>query len=468
MNRILTLSACALLSLTAAADNDWLHIYQSNGKINTGELDKVESVTFSPTAETDTLFEKMTIVRDGNPTTFAMSDIDSCIIGTNIPTITINIDGGAEVVYKETFLDAKISVNGYGEYDNLAECDVQIRGRGNSTWNMSKKPYRIKFSKKTSLFGMKKAKNYALIANMIDCTLMRNSIALKIGQMLGMPWTNHAIPVNLIINGRYRGSYIITEKIGINSGSVDIEETEGILFELDQNYDEDYKFKSKKYALPVMVKDPDFAELYEDDPTYLTPSENLAKWRKEFEEMEASVSTSDFSKFMDVESLADYLLVYNFTGNHEPHHPKSVYIYKENTDDIFHMGPLWDFDWAYTFGDYEGGGSPTAYLFNGNEEGDKFFKAACKDENFRKAYAARWEEFKTNIYPELLQWIDEYAKIIEVSAAQNGEIWPAGFYDSKYNLKGSETFSENLKNLKTWLEKRMAFMDSANNWGLYQ
>lgn len=382
------------MSVSASADNDWLHIYTSGGKLNTGELNKVESVQFHKSEKNDTLYEKMEVTRDGKPLSFNMADIDSCVIGTNVPTITIDIENGAEVQQKEVFLNAHIKIDGYGKYDDF-EGDMQIRGRGNSTWNMSKKPYRIKFEKKQALFGMNKAKNYALIANMIDCTLMRNTIALTLGQMLEMPYTNHAIPVNVIINGTYRGSYIITEKIGINSGSVDIDETQGILFEMDTNYDEDYKFYSSKFKLPVMVKDPDFKELFEKGKTTIQPSDNFNKWKADFEAMEATLSSNggapsaDFANKLDINSLVDYLLIYNLTGNHEPHHPKSVYLHKANADDIYHMGPIWDFDWAYTFDDAEGRGNPESYLFSDNSSGSNFFKAACRDAKFKARFAER-------------------------------------------------------------------------------
>lgn len=473
MKKLILLAAvCALTAINALAQHEWLHIYRNNQTINTGLAVDVDSISFSKSAVNDTLYESMTIVRNGEKTQIKMADIDSVIVGTNVPTIYIDIENGAEVVVKETYLNAKIRIEGYGAYPDFDEADVTIKGRGNSTWNMSKKPYRLKFKKKQEMLGFRKAKSFALIANFIDCSLMRNPIALKLGQLLGLEFTNTFVPANLVINGKYRGSYMVTEKIGINGGSVDIDETTSVLFELDTNYDEPYKFYSPVFRLPVMVKDPDFSELALEPTATMTASQMFEKWKAEFTSFESTLSTygqpsSDFVNKMDIESLVDYLMVFSIAGNHEPHHPKSVYLYKTEGGK-FKMGPIWDFDWAYTFSlETEGRGDYTNPLLNGSSAGDNFFKAMLRSPEVMELYKKRWAEFKTDIYPRLVEFIDEYAKTIEVTAAQNGELWPAGRYDGKYTLGGSENHRKNVEDLKKWIQNRIDWCDSASNYGLY-
>ena len=66
---------------------------------------------------------------------------------------------------------------------------LQIRGRGNSTWGMPKKPYRLKLTDKQSLLGMPSSRDWVLLANYSDKTLLRNALALDLGAKLGMAWT---------------------------------------------------------------------------------------------------------------------------------------------------------------------------------------------------------------------------------------------------------------------------------------
>lgn len=196
---------------------------------------------------------------------------------------------------------------------------------------------------------MAKQKNYVLLANYIDDSLMKNAIAFWIARRLRVPYANHTTPVNVIINGHPRGSYLITEKVGINSGSVDIDETKGILFELSGEYDEKYKFRSEPYNLPVMVKDPDFDELYEDNPDGPTPDGMLEMWKEDFNRVLRLLEAGRSQHTFDWDSFARGLLLNNICLNGELGHPKSLYIHKEQigTDALYKFGPVWDFDAAF-------------------------------------------------------------------------------------------------------------------------
>ncbi|MDE6288524.1 MAG: CotH kinase family protein, partial [Muribaculaceae bacterium] len=139
--------------------------------------------------------------------------------GISIPHIEITTEEDLqEIPNKTDYKKATFTLNGFGNYDNVATA-VNIRGRGNTSWAFDKKPYRLKFDKKISLCGLPKAKNYVLLANYTDPSLMQFALATKLGQMLGMPYTNQVVPVDITLNGIYHGSYLLTNKPGINSGS---------------------------------------------------------------------------------------------------------------------------------------------------------------------------------------------------------------------------------------------------------
>lgn len=473
MKKIIIALAAVAAAFGASAQTNWLHIYEQGNHVTSNPLEDITSIKHRQQAGSDTTFTAVQVTTvDGKTENVGIASIDSIVMGTNIPTMYIDIAGGAEVVEKDRYLNAVISVKGWEGYPDFEATDVTIKGRGNSTWNMDKKPYRLKFSKKQTLCGMTKAKNYALIANHIDCTLMRNVMALKLGQMLGLEYTNHFVPVNLVMNGTYRGQYLLTEKIGINGASVDIDENTGILFELDTNYDEPYKFHSNKFGVPVMVKDPDFDELVEADPS-LTQSQLLDKWRNEFHALENTLNSggapsADFVNQMDVSTLAKYILVFAVSRNEEPNHPKSVYLYKEEAGVPFKMGPIWDFDWAFTFNGSEGTGAYNSYLISGYSVGSQFFKAMLRSPEVMELYAQEWANFRDNIWPELHAFMDDYAAKIRVSALQNGEIWYTGRPDSKYSLLGTDQFDENYATLIEWLTNRINWLDSAQNYGLYR
>ena len=84
----------------------------------------------------------------------------------------------------------------------------------------------------------------------------------------------------------------------------------------------------------------------------VTPESLLSTWGDDFEAFESKVFYGeDLSGSLDMESLVNYMLVYNVCGNREPAWPKSVYLYKASLDDVYHFGPIWDFDWGFTYND---------------------------------------------------------------------------------------------------------------------
>ena len=411
----------------------------------------------------------------GRSQTFALDSMDRCELRPHIPVIYINTDSAVyEISSKTEYLTATFSMSaGAGvdtEYDSVAPTSVNIRGRGNSTWRMPKKPYRLKFNKKISLCGMTKAKSYALIANYIDATLMHNTAAFAIAQGLGMPYTNHSVAVDVVLNGRYCGSYMLTEKIGINAGSVDIDEEEGLLLEMDVAMDEDYCFFSDRLKLPVMVKDPDLNELAEEDTT-INALELFDSIRSDFNAIEASLFSNDTEEWMqhfDLTSVVNYLLVNNICGNWEFSHPKSLYLYRVAPGEKFNFGPVWDFDWTAEYFTHYNASYDYGYPLLLGTTGSRMFRQMTRSEAFWERYREQWQVFKRKVWPEVKAYLEKYADILESSALRNGELWPPGHPDQHeaYWVSSSQ-FRYNLSLYLSWIERRIEYIDQSPTMGLH-
>lgn len=479
------LAATAAMTVTAFAQNEEIHVYRSDAtKMTTVKAADIVSFTHEDgTAATG--FNNVVIkTTDGATTEIAISAIDSVqVSATGLPEVYVTLTDpqyadltdlitslGKSYVYQ-----ANLRIDGNGMIADMPEQHVEFRGRGNSTWNMPKKPYRFKMDSKASLGGMKKAKTFALIANWIDNTLMRNTVALWVANWLEMPYANHCVPVKVYLNGNYKGAYMMTEKIGIGGGSVDIDENTGLLFELDSNYDEDYCFYYtwNGNQLPVMVKDPDLNEISTALGT--TATEYFNQWKADFTTMaDAVVNTpadGSLKDYIDLESAANFFIVNSLAANHEMQHPKSFYMYKEalGTEAKYHFGPVWDFDWAFT---YDGGenASPTRPMVaqNGDKSGYSFIKALFSNNEFRAIYKEKWDNFVTNGYPLLKNYMEEYAATIEPSAIENGVLWPANHDVSWRPTEGSVEFRKNYNKLKTWIQNRITYCNSHSNFGVYE
>ena len=367
---------------------------------------------------------------------FLLSAIPELTITTTDPSI-------AEIPSKDYYLEGTLAVNGRGGYEDYTG-KTEVKGRGNSTWGYPKKPYRLKLNKKAEICGLGKAKNYVLLANHLDPTLMLNSVAFKIGRLLELPFTNHAIPVDVVLNGIYKGSYLLTEQIEVKENRVDLDENNSVMWELDSYWDDEPKFKSTAFNLPVMVKDPDLT------------TEQFEYWKKDF-----NAFTTQFAKeplegnsyvdMIDIDSVAKVLITVNLVHNMEINHPKSVFLHKEGNGKYV-MGPIWDFDWAY---DYEGTsnhfGRYNTPLFSSsmNGVGTAFFQRFLQDSRVKAIYKRTWQDFKNNKLDALLQYVDDYAVMLKPSVERNSELW-----------ENTRSFDTKVKELKTWLRNRADYIDS--------
>ena len=374
-----------------------------------------------------------------------------------IPHIVINTDNSAEIVSKDDYVyaDLAITANGWGE-DFSGR--TRIRGRGNSTWGLPKKPYRLKLDDDAVILGLAEEKDWVLLANYLDPTLMLNAVAFKIGELLELKYTNHAIPVDLTVNGKYVGNYMLTEQVERSKTRVNIHKEKGVLLELDTNYDEDFQFKSTNYGLPVMIKDPDL-----NDFEGAKRDELFQKIKDDFQQFENEVASSlfpnnSYKDFIDIESLVKYLIVYDLTLNMEINHPKSTYMYKDEKGKYF-MGPLWDFDWAF---DYENGGvhfasynKPLFRQLTSNSTGYTFFSRFMEDPEIKALYKTTWEAFHAQKMTSLLAYVEFYEAQITDSQKKDVETWK-----NAANYPGTTNYSYKINQLKNWLESRAGDIDS--------
>ena len=369
---------------------------------------------------------------------------------TKIPHFYINTDGGVPIVEKRVYIDGNVRIVGGDKYEDF-EARGAIRGRGNSTWAMPKKPYRFKLKEKASLLGLPAEKSWVLLQNYIDPSLMCNAVAMKTGQLLEMPLTHHIIPVDVTRNCVYIGNYTFTEHKEVTENRINVGEG-GWLIELDTNFDEDFQFHSSKFKLPVMISYPEL-----DDMQGVDADRIFNEMKNDFNVLDEliydeSFPNNNYLDYFDAAAFVDFLIVYTLTGNEEINHPKSTYIYKKK-DEKYSMGPIWDFDWAFGYeGSYTHFVNPTRSLFwsGGNVKlGTAFFSKISKDPAIKSLFSTEWPKFKAEKYPILVEYIKEYTETIRESHAKDQKVWgqSSGSID-KYSAR-----------LLDWLDKRVAYMD---------
>ncbi len=343
---------------------------------------------------------------------------------TSVPRIDINTVGGVPISSKEYYLDAEIIIDGAGVFPSMTD-SVQVRGRGNDSWSTnpnSKNPYRLKFASKVKPFGMTKGKNWVLLANKRKGSMMTNAIGMKAVSLIGTVAANHIVPVDLYVNGTYKGSYNFTEKVGFAGNSVDLDdETAAALLELDKYYDEaeTQKFMSTPYDIPVNIKSPEFGA----DSTLLT----LGVIQQRFNSFVADVyDGNDYTGHVDVDQLARFLMVNELILNREILHPKSTYCYNENILDPesrFVFGPVWDLDWAFG---YDGSTAASYFVksyladfFNIQITQQPFYAALLNSSALKSRMYELWKGFKGDDLDELCEFCQDYYNYARPSFSKN-------------------------------------------------
>lgn len=206
---------------------------------------------------------------------------DGALDTYSLPIIYITTEGGSEITSTEEYISGSFSIfyKGTETYSDIEEKSMNVRGRGHSSWKLDKKSYKIKFDKKTSLFGLTAAKEWCLIANHSDCSLIRNTLAMEMATVLDsfifVP-TSHMVDV--FLNGTYIGVYSICEQIEMKDGRIpgDRNSTEvdtDYLLELGGN-EKATSFGNNVFATElcvyVTIEEPDEAVLTYEQYSYIS------------------------------------------------------------------------------------------------------------------------------------------------------------------------------------------------------
>lgn len=300
------------------------------------------------------------------------------------------------------------------------EGELEIKGRGNSTWQMEKKPYNIKLDKKVDLFGMGKTKKWSLIANHGDASLIRNVLAYEAAERAGMPYTPQFTPVDVYINNDYMGSYLLTTRVGIDGSSVDIEDLEGETEDVNKADLDTYarggaygtyagllEGTKKWYEIPNDPEDitggyiieMELANRYADEatgfvttrsqPFTMKTPEYASKAQIEYissyyQKVEDAIynkaSMEELDKIVDVESLAQMYLINEWASNQDAS-LTSTYFYKPAGDKLY-GGPVWDFDIGF--------GNNDSNRF-GNDYTDPTKWTVCYNRMYRNTVFGKWD-----------------------------------------------------------------------------
>lgn len=359
---------------------------------------------------------------------------------TGLPRIVIETENNIPIKDKKTKLPALMQV--FDENGPASQVmGITIKGRGNVTWKMPKKPYLVKFEDEYALLGMKSASKWVFLANSMDHSLIRNAVAFEIAKKTKLKWTPSGKFVDLILNKKPAGNYFVCEKIEIGKNRLDIPK-DSYLLEIDINFDEDYKFRTTRRNLPVNLHNPSkpTEEQFQYIQAYVDTVECI---------LYGDCKNLDIEDYLDLQSFADFWIVNELTQNDDISNPRSVFLYKDKGK--LTAGPVWDFDWE-TF---------RTGKHNWRNEKCVWYKPLLTNEGFRKILKKSWSNYRSD-FEKIHNTINALAVYLEESSRKNTVIWGqsetnAHFYDKKYS------FEESIAAMKKAYSARLVELDSLFN-----
>jgi hypothetical protein len=373
-----------------------------------------------------------------------------------VPTMKIDVLGGAAVTSRDEYVGCTISIDGKGSFSSY-EGAASIRGRGNSTWLWyDKKPYRIKLNEKSEILGLGSDKDWVLLANYRDPTFLMNAFAFAVADFMKLPFTNHSRFVEVTLNGSYMGLYQLTEQIEQGTNRVAVADVGGLLLSLDEDDGPAAaptagdNFTSTVFELPVCVK-------YPENQT----AAQLAAIKAELAKVESAVQAANYdavAQLVDVASLIDFLLVQELTYNVELVTPRSMYLHRD-PGGRFVLGPVWDFDGGFDF-DWTDMMTSHDYfaaqdLVMGADPArsgtvSSFWVNLFKNPRFVSEFKARWRALSPTLLPHAWGIMENDVASLSAALERNAERWPIG---KQHDVE--------IARMKQWLETRVLTLNSA-------
>lgn len=402
---------------------------------------------------------------------------------TDVPTVYIDVEGVGgtdadldKALYKvratgeAPYLNAVITVKDNGtdkDTKHLKEFTdkVKIKVRGNSTANPTngKKAYRLKFDKKLGatkhdMLGLGySARNWTLLANVFDHSMVRNALSYHLEKEVGMDFCPGYKFADVVINGNYRGTYQICDHVEIDKNRVNVNEDTGWMLEFQGRGDMlDKPLCFSKDGILMNIKNPEPADEKDEAQVaaVIAPIQDwfTGTWKSKWTGSNVFDTQTGWRSVNDEESLIKFWIITELTGDYDGW--MTVKAYKEADEDKLHYGPVWDKDLAY--GNYSG---EKSNVFISNTENSSSLTGYLKEYLFKdprfmaKAKARLKELLDGGLVDRLCAKVDELGAIVAQTEELNNTKFPrATKVDSE--ISNYATYAETLEQLKTYLKAR--------------
>ncbi len=334
-----------------------------------------------------------------------------------------------------------------GDYINKVS-GMTVKVRGNTSAYYQKKPYKIKLQKKCDLLFRgdtlrHSEKNWVLIYSGALST--RTVIGYWMNELVGMQWTPGFRYANVVMNGIYRGLYLLVESVERNAnGRIDVDKQSGYILEYDPYWWKEDLYMESSYSeyMNYTFKYPDTDIIPYDKMEYITGATAA---------MEASLYDGTYPEHIDVRSFASWLLAHDILGTWDSG-GSNIFItkYDSTAATKFTMGNLWDFDMIESM---EGTWARV------HEDRNAFFYPvllSSSNKAFTQAYIDRWHEVGNTVIDSIMERLDRMKSSSLLRSINH--YYPLDYIVSSWNHIPLE---DEIEEHKRWFVARKKWMSEA-------
>lgn len=296
---------------------------------------------------------------------------------------------------------------------------------------------------------MSEHKDWALITNYADRSLIRNKLTYKLARDLGFPYSPDSRDVELYINGSYEGVYLLAETIKASKNRVNIDE-QSFLVEVDYKHHEKDVIVYNEEKRPFNIKHPKQPSKKQIEAF----QKNINAFEKYLlQEFSKDSTLGNLSQWIDIEDYLRFYWIQEVSKN--PDLFLSSTFFTWSPKEPIRMGPVWDFDAAY--GIYPKGTTPMEW--SSRKRG--WNKMLFQNRDFRIAAKEYWIRNR-KIFDGMLDSIDVFSQQLSPAAENNYRRWPIlQDTENKFHLKKYNNYLDAANALKRWYKQRIEWIDKA-------
>lgn len=330
---------------------------------------------------------------------------------------------------------------------------ARIRGRGNTTWGMEKKPYRLETVSRISPLGMPIDRSWVLLNNYADKTMLRTQTAFYMGSISNLEYTPRAHFVELILNGQYDGTYQFCERVKRGADRVNIG-NKGFLLEIDSRAEDNaVSFTTKHQPFPIVIHEPNVDI---DDEEYTEVKDFIVEAERRLYADNYTDPEEGWQHCMDIDSFADWYLINEITRNNDASFFSSCFLTWVPGEKL-KMGPLWDFDISLGNIDYNDNYQTAGLWIKNNSP---WFYRLFHDPVFVDRVKERFNYFYSH-KEDMIREINANAQYLRYAVEENNNRWNTFYVKTwpNYNVYGS--YQNEVQQMKEWLNDRLDWLNDA-------